>query len=146
MTNLSRAFKELRKKGIIAQQRYLCCRTCASYTIATELKKHLDSGDKIPEKIIGAMFYTLQDAERLRKDNKLWISFGPIQIEGYGEVGVNVDLLGRIICEEFENHERKAIWNGDPDVRILIEGDSIHELTTSALKAQACSPVPSPGA
>lgn len=33
MTNLSKAFNELRKLGYFAKQNYWCCQTCATYEI-----------------------------------------------------------------------------------------------------------------
>jgi len=55
---LNKAFQLLRKQGLIAKQRFACCRGCAGCRLANDITETLDKGGKRP---LGAVFYTKQD-------------------------------------------------------------------------------------
>jgi len=92
MTNLNKAFRELRKKGYAAKQRFWCCSSCALAAL--------------PEGTEKFVFYHKQDAERLdrnRKCNLSWGGDGSEIVKVLNECGVSTD------------------WNGTEQQRIKID-------------------------
>lgn len=92
---INMAFRRLRKAGYFAEQDFWCCNTCAGADMSDEeLKKFV--------------FYHNQDAESL-KGTKL-----------VRDMYVSWEGDGAEIVKIFEDCGLAVMWNGDPNIRIMI--------------------------
>jgi|688.fasta_scaffold869179_2 hypothetical protein len=96
-TNLSLAFKHLRKKGYFARMNFQCCQSCGWAAVAEQ------QADK-------AVFYHAQDHESFKEGEDLFLAWS-------GNAYEIIGILHRrgLICE----------WNGRKDSRILIKNKSV---------------------
>ncbi len=118
---LNNAFKEMRKKGLVARQNYLCCQTCAGYGITTDTAKRIKEGKVKKEDVKGCVFYHHQDTEGLRKHHSLYLAYGPMDSEESGLIGLEETQVGAIVCECLKNNELEYEWNGSGHQRILVK-------------------------
>lgn len=89
-SNLTKAFRALRRAGYFARQNFKCCQTCAWSAIPEDTK---------------CVFYHKQDADRLRNEGAV-----PLMWEGNGKEIVNI----------FKAHDLAAVWNGSDAGRIVV--------------------------
>ena len=109
---LNNLFKALRKRKLLARQRFLCCGSCASSQMSIDLKEERNR-DKV-----GGIYYHSQDAERL-EHGYVWLGFGPREGEHeYNEQGYRD--VGMIVMEEAAKLDLPVVWNGSPGMRIKI--------------------------
>ncbi len=94
---LTAAFKDLRKKGYFARQRFMCCGSCAAAAIPD------DKSEK-------AIYYHAQDYTHMIESNTVYIGWAG---------------NGNEICKVFRDHGFNVIWEGNENVRILITGKKI---------------------
>ena len=99
MTNLTLAFKDLRKKGYFARMNFLCCQSCAWKAVPQDAEK--------------VVFYHDQDAENLKEGGDLYLAWS-------GDANHIINILSRrgLICE----------WNGDNSKRILVKNQSVKKV------------------
>lgn len=116
-TPLTKAFSELRKAGFWARQSFTCCNSCAGYEVAQVVEK-MSEDQRASFK--GVVYYTRQGAASLREDGYAYLSYGPVSLEGVGEVGLPTAEAGKIIQSILENHSIGTVWNGDPNECIEI--------------------------
>jgi hypothetical protein len=90
-------FKELRKKEFIARMNYMCCRTCASYSIGNELDKNLN-------KKYGAFFHR-QTMGHYNESGLLYIYF-------FGDTDLFTETAGSIIVNELSKVNAIYSWDG----------------------------------
>lgn len=120
MTNLSRAFKNLRKLGYEVRRNYKCCSSCAGAALANEIEVRLDGGaDR--EAIKGVVFYHSQDASSLRAEGQCHLSFGSVHTAKYGDVGLATDAVGRAVVKALRECGVEVEWNGKATSRILFK-------------------------
>lgn len=121
MNRISDAFGRLRRAGMIARQRFLCCGSCAGYDIAKGIETAIDKGQD-PQAILGCVFYTRQDAAALssRTAKTMYLAYGPLDTERHGVVGRTADEVGRIVCRALRESGIAYEWDGDPQKRIAI--------------------------
>lgn len=93
MTNLTRAFRALRRKGYFAKQSFWCCQTCAWAAL-----QKMGRQDK-------AVFYHKQDKEYAKKYGKVYLSWA-----GVGQEIVNTLRYYGLTVE----------WSGNTDKRIMV--------------------------
>jgi hypothetical protein len=123
--NLNAAFKELRTKGLMARQAFLCCSSCASYQIAIDGKKLLDAG-KPPT---GCVFYHKQDDSSMKDGRDFYLSYR--QIHHHGDAGEVTDIgndtatVGKLVVEVLTKYGVETEWDGDPSTRIKVKVDSL---------------------
>lgn len=122
---LNEAFKILRKEGLIARQRFSCCNGCAGGEIANDVEKMLDAGRKAPK---GATFYSTQggfvespNSRRFARVRKLYLSFGSVQTEKHGEVGLPTVEVGKMICAALDKVGLHYEWDGTENQTIVID-------------------------
>lgn len=120
---LNLAFRKLRKMGFIAHQSFKCCNSCGGSAIAYDLIEHLDKGEKKP---LGAIYYSRQEG-LVRKEgrrefaSKLFLRFGSISTDKYGEVGLPTKEVGTQVVEVLESVGLSVNWDGDPERSIEID-------------------------
>ena len=96
---LNLAFKELRKQGFVARQRFMCCQGCGWAAIAN------DKPDATH-----VAFYHQQDADAIDEDGKIT---EPMYIAWAG------DALA--ITTALTNAGLKAEWDGSADTRVCVK-------------------------
>jgi hypothetical protein len=92
MTNLNKAFRQLRKNGYFARQNFLCCDSCAWSSMTTEESQK-------------AVFYHSQGAADLRKTGKVYLSWSGDAVE---------------IINTFERYGIETQWDGIQEKKIQI--------------------------
>ena len=108
---LTVAFKNLRKRKIIARQNFLCCGGCAAAALGDKLEEEKNA-DKI-----GAVYFHRQDNERFTDAGILMLGYGARP--GQGEE--RDKAIGRILVEELIKAGLTPKWNGSPWQRVEIE-------------------------
>ena len=93
-SNLTKAFKDLRKHGYFARQNFTCCQSCGWSEVPE------DKADK-------AVFYHNQDHHSYKEGGDLYLAWS-------GD--------GNLICETLRMHGLQVEWEGTPDRRICITG------------------------
>ena len=106
---LAKAFKDLRKEGLIAKQNFMCCRSCASCSIWNDI-------DASPGKYKGAVYYCKQDGDNLRKSGKFYLGFGAADTDDNKVTA----LIGQLTKVVLEKHGLKVEWDGSAGTRILV--------------------------
>jgi hypothetical protein len=97
MTNLSKAFAELRKKGYFARQNFWCCQTCGWAALTDEQAER-------------AVFYNEQDYADYKRGQDVYLSWA-----GDGE----------FISQILTKHKLELEWDRSPSKRIMIKRKSI---------------------
>ena len=85
MTPISKAFRELRRKGYFAKQNFWCCQTCALEAIPNNTPKYV--------------YYHKQDIKCFKKTGKLYLKW-------------RSDTPQEIV-QAFEKQGLKVEWDGD---------------------------------
>lgn len=91
MSNLNKAFKNLRKAGYFAKQNFTCCQTCG--------------WSEVPDNIDNVVFYHAQDNEDKIKGNPFYLSWSG---------------NGKEICKILNDSGVSTTWCGNDNKRILI--------------------------
>lgn len=107
---LDRAFDELNRQGILAQQNLPCCNTCARVEIVNQMEAEISSGATV----VGYAFYHAQDTE-LAPHGELFLSYG-----SHPESPEQTLRVGRETVQAFERAGLKAAWSNKPDDRIAV--------------------------
>ena len=99
MTNLTLAFKDLRRKGYFARMNFLCCQSCGWAAV--------------PNSAANAVFYHAQDHERFKEGEDLYLAW-------MGNAYEIIGILHRrgLICE----------WDGTTGHRILVKNQSVKKV------------------
>lgn len=110
-----KAFKAVRKYGILSRANFRCCQSCASYELWTIANKKEDT-------ILGCVFWHYQDEETFRDDKpgeaSLYIAFGVTsggQMKGWTD-----EAIGRLLVMALKDAGLHPVWNGDSHTRILV--------------------------
>ena len=99
MTNLTLAFKDLRRKGYFARMNFLCCQSCGWAAV--------------PNDNANAVFYHAQDHESFKEGEDLNLAWS-------GNAYEIIGILHRrgLICE----------WDGTAEKRILVKNPSVKKV------------------
>lgn len=116
--NLAKAFRALRKLGYIARQNYMCCSSCAGYSLTCDAENLVKN--KKPFK--GVVFFHRQDAKQYIKGYSLAIRFGHVTSEELGELGQSSALTGKDVVRVFAENGLVTKWDGNPNVVIEVVG------------------------
>lgn len=110
---ISTAFRALRKQGIVARQRFMCCQGCALHKLFQEY----NAAEKKP---VGYVFFHKQNAERLDADGHVYLAFGVFGRKNRGRTAAD---MGKLIVAACEAAGCPVDWSGDADTRILVWRD-----------------------
>jgi hypothetical protein len=120
---MGNAFKAMRTEGLVARQTFSCCRSCAGFELATNLKAKTQAEK---EACKGCAFYTKQDAPP-REDSRdfrffegLYISYGPLGVSGEKDYGLPTEEVGAIVKRCLEKEGLEVEWDGSPEARIFV--------------------------
>jgi hypothetical protein len=114
---LNRAFAALRRQGLIARQNYLCCSSCAGYSITEDAVKRVGKGKKVN----GCVFYHRQDTERFLEGNTLFLAYGELDSTELGTIGLPTAQVGALVMAALEAEGLEPHWDGDPNARIELD-------------------------
>ena len=120
---LTKAFKLLRKEGLIAKQNFSCCGSCASYEIGEQAKTRAKKFGKFPK---GSVFYNRQSTESMEITGTVYLSYGAFYSRNdikRKECFDDVEI-GKLIVEKMKEVGLKTKWDGDADkcVQVDVEG------------------------
>lgn len=96
-TNLSKAFRALRKEGYVAKQNFMCCQSCGWAELS----------EKESEK---AVFYHNQDYRDLKRGDDLYLAWA-------GD--------GNLITKTLIENGMTISWDGTTNTRIIVRSFSI---------------------
>lgn len=131
---LNKAFKLLRKAGLIARQSFGCCGSCGSYELATKMEELLDAG----KPALGYVFYNQQSAEAFnsdRSDGLLYISYADGTTNKYPKNAPLSDkTIGKMLLSTLNHVGLVAEWNGDTNTCVLVK---LAEKTAEKIEADS---------
>ncbi|MFI7024440.1 DUF6891 domain-containing protein [Micromonospora sp. NPDC049900] len=129
--NLTRAFAELNRRGVVARENFTCCGTCAAGEIHDERddSRHWH----------GYLWYHQQDTESLvdSEDGQVWLGYGaypPVDFdeaaysalsEAEQQAGYQADLerfLDDLVFPVLREHGLRVEWNRQQSQRISVTG------------------------
>lgn len=102
---MDKAFKGMRRRGLIARRNYLCCRSCAGAQITTD---HENMSQAKREKIKGACYYCRQTEEHFKRGAEgMYLSFGALADP------LTDENVGVIVVEELKRAGLVVEWDGN---------------------------------
>ena len=112
---LDAAFAELQASGLIAEQNFWCCQSCASSDVHATIKKARKSGGTVPR---GYVFYHDQDTECAIQGGGLYLAFGSRE-------GKNAacQAIASEVVDTLKRYGLEPDWNGKLDERIFLPFD-----------------------
>ena len=119
---IRKAYKQLRKEGLICKGNFLCCSNCAGYQLASEISDKIEKDKKYKDKIKGVVFWHKQ-AERSLMNNctGLYLDFGNVNTSKFGVVGLSDTEIGYILKDALEKCNLEVEWNCNPRTKILVK-------------------------
>lgn len=112
MGGLSKVFKALRKDGLLARQKFLCCQSCAGVELADEVRVMMIEGKAAP---VGVVYSTRQS----QNEDRAVLYFGPLEVEGK-TVGKPTEEVGRMVCQRLGEMGVSYEWDGNGDHTIVV--------------------------
>jgi len=113
---LNKAFKLMREAGLIAQQNFCCCRSCATCDLEKQVRQSIGRG----EVCIGFAYYHAQDEDIRRSGDDFYIGYGP-PVDEKGRVMGYYAPIGRLVCECLSKAGVPYQWNGRASNRIMVK-------------------------
>lgn len=114
--NVSIAFRALRKQGLLARQRFMCCQGCALNKLSQEFNARDDD-----DKPAGYAFFHKQDAKMLDEHGRVYLAFGVFGRQR--RTGRSAADVGKLVVEACEAAGCPVDWSGDAGTRILVWRD-----------------------
>jgi len=119
---LTKAFALIRKRGVVARQRFKCCGSCAGYAIGVEVAAKVTADAGFKDKFKGCCFYSKQGGFFDRNDvGSCYLKFGQVDTQEHGPVGLSTVEVGKIICECLAEAGLAFEWDGTEDKCIEVK-------------------------
>jgi hypothetical protein len=118
---VKKAFATMRKRGYIARCGFMCCRSCAGCAIADEVEA---MSEEKRAKVRGVVLFTKQDVEDIERRESIYVSFGPIGTQKFGDIGEDDLTVGKSLCAALAEHGVEYSWDGSGSTRIRIDLES----------------------
>lgn len=112
---LDAAFAELQASGLLAEQNYWCCGTCATSDMGARLKQARKAGDEVPR---GYTYYHEQDTESAVCGGGLYLAYGAEARGKEATLGIAHEIV-----EKLERHGFAPDWDGSVNRRIFVPID-----------------------
>lgn len=109
------AFRELRQRGFLARDNYLCCRECAGTQLCEDATEMGYRGQKIR----GAVFFSADDQEKRKELGYFAVSYGPLDTWN-GIVGEPALAVGYEACDVLRKHGLTVDWDGDEKTALVV--------------------------
>jgi len=110
-------FREMRKLGFLARADFLCCNTCARYSLTNRAEELREKGKEVK----GAMFWHKQAEQGFWDDGRLFIVSGTLDSDKFGEIGLPTVEVGEILSEALKKEGIIVVWDGNPEEKILVK-------------------------
>ena len=107
---LNEAFREMRKRGIMAKQDFTCCMTCGNSEIERFIRK----------KDHGYCFYHAQDKDRMFSKERMFVANELYLCYGGATSRDDPEPVGRQVCEILRSHAFEVEWDGSEETRIRV--------------------------
>ncbi len=120
-TTLTYAFQAMSRRGLIVRQNLRCCLTCAGNEMARIAERRVLRGRVVR----GCCMYAEPDDALRRAGQNFPLVYGPLHSQQMGLIGLPTLEVGKIVCQCLDRYGVGFVWNGNPQVRILVLTDSI---------------------
>ena len=126
-TKLSKAFKLLRKEGLIAKQNFSCCGSCGCYEIGEQAKAR---AKKLGKFLKGYVFFNRQSTQSMYQTGTVNLSYAAFYTRTYKkrkECFTDVEIAN-LIVDKMSEVGLATEWNGDTDkcVTVDVENETIN--------------------
>jgi hypothetical protein len=122
-TKLSKAFKALRKEGLIAKQNFACCGSCGCYEIGEQAKLRAKLIGKFPK---GYVFFNRQSTQSMYQTGTVHLSYAAFYSRNdvrRKECFTDVEI-GNLIVDKMSEVGLATEWDGDTDRCVLVDVES----------------------
>jgi hypothetical protein len=116
---LDKAFEMMSAAGLLAEQNFMCCGSCAGYELSTQAATILKEEDR---RVAGCVFYHGQDAENRNHGNDFYLRYGPLHTTEHGTIGESTEAVGCMVIGALTLAGVEHEWDGDPNHAIVIKG------------------------
>ena len=117
--NLNKAFRLMRKQGLLARQNFSCCGNCGGYELTVIAEKLITSG-KAKTSIRGCCFYHHQDNTSKKAGHSFYLRYGPMDSIKHGFIGLPTAEVGLLVCSCLTEAGVKFEWDGKASTCILV--------------------------
>jgi len=118
---LTKAFRNMRKEGLLARQNFECCSSCAGYSMTLRARELISNGKEKSE-IKGCCFYHAQDNDDLVVGRGFYLSYGPMDSQEHGVIGLSNEEVAKIVIKCLKDAGVETDWDGNGGRRIFVTG------------------------
>jgi hypothetical protein len=122
-TKINKAFRLMRKAGLIAKQNYWCCQGCAGCAITNEAVQLLTAGKTVK----GCCFYHKQDEDDRKEGYDFHLAYGTMQSSSLGQIGTSNEEIGQIVAQCLREAEVPYEWDGKGNTRIMVKQEVVKQ-------------------
>lgn len=110
------AFRELRQRGYIARQGWMCCIDCAGARIAEDHEAIRRHGKRLTR---GAVLFSREDQAQRQEEGCFPVMFAPFGADRCRRIPIS-KAMGEEVREVFDRHGLGVDWDGDIDEPIMV--------------------------
>lgn len=129
-TNLTYAFNEMQRHGLLARQNFMSCIEDADPAIVDKAVELVQRG--VPVK--GCCYYTKGDQKYKKKGWDFYLSYGPLISWQLGQIGISPDGVGRLVVRCLAKYGVDYVWNGEGTTKVMVKAQSIRKMTEEEAK------------
>lgn len=119
---LNAAFADLRKQGFLVRKNFLCCQSCAGYSLSEKAGELVRAGKEFK----GIVYYHNQDNANKKEGEDFYLAYGSVHHSTLGLLGLPSVEVGRAVVETFAERGLETEWNGDDTDRILVRNGVVN--------------------
>lgn len=120
-SKVTKAFRALRKRGIVARRNFKCCGSCASAAIQCEIEAMPK-----PDRPIGAVYWHRQAEAGFRDRGVVYINFGSAK-DGEDAYGKETEEIGSMLVDALKAEGVLVDWDGSPWTAVMICAEGASE-------------------
>jgi hypothetical protein len=133
VTTVTTGFRALRKAGLVARQRFMCCSSCAHTKLCDQHAREKMHRDKL-----GYVFFHLQDAARFAETGVVHIRYSvfPKRGESVAKERKRTAEIGKLVEKTLRAAGLTVRWDGNPKSTILAWGAERRRAALSTLRGE----------
>lgn len=133
MTTVTNGFRALRRAGLVARQRFMCCSACAHAKLCDQHQREKMHRDKL-----GYVFFHAQDADRFAETGVVHIRYSafPKRGESVAKERKRTAEIGQLVEKTLRTAGLTVRWDGDPKSTILAWGAERRRAALSSLRGE----------
>jgi hypothetical protein len=121
VTNLSRAFEEMRRRGLLAEENYHYSSSSGLAPMAEEAARRVRRGVEV----LGYVYYEDLYARYFNLGEHLSLAYGQLEHDDLGKIGMVARQVGKVVCECLDMHGVAYEWDGYPGRPIQVKAKSV---------------------